>query len=63
MLLEPPVEELVEKVGNKYKLCNLVARRANEIQKKNIIENVESKENEISIAAEEVYNGTIVISD
>lgn len=63
MLLEPPVEELVERVGNKYKLCNLVARRANEIQKKNIIENVESKENEISIAAEEVYNGTIVASD
>ena len=63
MLLEPPVEELVEKVGNKYKLCNLVARRANEIQKKNIIENVESKENEISVAASEVYNGTIVATD
>ena len=63
MLLETPVEELVDKVGNKYKLCNLVARRANEIQKKNLIENVESKENEISIAANEVYTGKIVASD
>lgn len=60
MLLEPPVEEMIEKVGNKYKLCNLVAKRANEIQKKNIFDNVESTENEITLAAKEVYDGTIV---
>ena len=63
MLLEPPVEELVDIVGNKYKLCNLTARRANEIQKKNLLENVESHENELSIAAEEVYTKKIVPSD
>ena len=60
MLLEPPVEELIEKVGNKYKLSNLVAKRANEIQKKNLIENVDNKENEISIAAKEVYEDKII---
>ncbi len=60
MLLEPPIEELVEKVGNKYKLSNLVARRANEIQKKNVVENIDSKENVITTAAKEVYNDTIV---
>lgn len=60
MLLEPPVEEMINKVGNKYKLCNLVAKRANEIQKKNIFDNVEASENEITTAAKEVYNGTIV---
>jgi len=60
MLLEPPVEEMIEIVGNKYKLCNLVAKRADEIRIKNLSENVESKENEITIAANEVYNGTIV---
>lgn len=63
MLLEPPVEELIEKVGNKYKLSNLVARRANDIRKKNIVENNENKENEISIAAKEVYEGKIVSTD
>lgn len=63
MLLEPPVEELVEKVGNKYKLCNLVARRANEIQKKNLIENIESKEPELTVAAKEVYTDKIICSD
>lgn len=60
MLLEPPVEELVDIVGNKYKLCNLTARRANEIQKKNLIDHVESTDNELSIAAKEVYNKKIV---
>ena len=60
MLLEPPIEELVEKVGNKYKLSNLVARRANEIQKRNIQENIEKPENEITVAAKEVYDGKII---
>ncbi|MGN1223004.1 MAG: DNA-directed RNA polymerase subunit omega [Christensenellales bacterium] len=60
MLLEPPVEELIEKVGNKYKLTNLVARRANEIQKKNLEDKVDTTENEISIAAKEVYDGKII---
>lgn len=63
MLLEPPIEELVDIVGNKYKLSNLVAKRANEIQKKNLVESIESKDNEISIAAKEVYEGTVVSSD
>lgn len=63
MLLEPPIEELVDIVGNKYKLSNLVARRANEIQKKNLTENSENKDNEISVAAKEVYEGTVVSSD
>ncbi|MBE5746330.1 MAG: DNA-directed RNA polymerase subunit omega [Clostridiales bacterium] len=60
MLLEPPVEELVDIVGNKYKLSNLVARRANDIQKKNLLDSTECKDNEISIAAKEVYEGKIV---
>ncbi len=63
MLLEPPVEELVDIVGNKYKLCNLAARRANEIQKKNLQDHVESPDNELSIAAKEVYDRKIVPSD
>lgn len=60
MLLEPPIEELIEKVGNKYKLSNLVAKRANEIQKKNLVENVESQDNEITVAAKEVYDEKII---
>lgn len=60
MLIEPPIEELVDKVGNKYKLSNLVARRANEIQKKNLEDEVDCKENEVTLATREVYEGKIV---
>ena len=63
MLLEPPVEELVEIVGNKYRLANLFARRANDIQKKNLVENVECNENVLSVAAKEVYDKKIVAND
>ena len=31
MMLYPPVAELVEKVGSRYQLVNLVARRARAI--------------------------------
>ncbi len=63
MLLEPPIEELIEKVGNKYKLSNLVARRANEIQKKNLEDEVDCKENEVTLATKEVYEGKVVSAD
>lgn len=62
MLLEPAVEELVEIVGNKYEMTNIVAKRAKEIQKKNIIDEVHSTENEISQAAHEVYEKKIIAS-
>ena len=62
MLLEPAVEELVEIVGNKYEMTNIVAKRAKEIQKKNIIDEVHSTENEITQAAYEVYEKKIIAS-
>lgn len=62
MLLEPAVEELVEIVGNKYEMTNIVAKRAKEIQKKNIIDEVHSTENEITQAAHEVYEKKIIAS-
>ena len=33
MMLYPPIDELVEKVGNEYALTNLVAKRAKELEK------------------------------
>ena len=34
MLFEPPIDDLVKKVGNKYALTVLMAGRARELQKK-----------------------------
>lgn len=61
MLLEPPIEQLSEKVGNKYTLCNLVAKRAKQIQKQNFENEINPEVKEITQAAEEVFEGKVVI--
>ena len=62
MMLYPPIDELVEKVGNEYALTNLVAKRAKELEKTipEVIDN--SNEKAISLAAREVADGTVVAS-
>lgn len=61
MMLYPPVAELVEKVGSRYQLVNLVAKRARKIT-------AEAEENQIPIdrkpvssAIDEVYSGKLTI--
>ena len=49
--------------GNKYKLCTVIAKRAKELEKRIPAELEKSDKKAISIAAEEVYNGTIVASE
>ncbi len=59
-MLYPPIDELVEKVGNEYALTNLVSKRAKELEKTipEVIDN--SQEKAISLAAREVADGKIV---
>ncbi len=60
IMLYPPIDELVEKVGNNYALTNLVSKRAKELEKTipEVIDN--SQEKAISLAAREVADGKIV---
>ena len=60
MLVDPPIDKLVEKIGCKYALVCLVTKRARELQQK-IGEdgNVLPDANTISCAAREVYAGTV----
>lgn len=61
MLNQPPVEELTNKVGDKYKLSVLVFKRAREIQKRNIEQEIQVPEQtEITEAAYEVKEGKVV---
>lgn len=62
MLLEPPIDELVNKVGNPYKLAVVVGKRAKYL---NEILTEEDKEAipEVTRAVDEVYEGTIVASE
>jgi len=63
MLIEPPIEVMSQMVGNKYKLSTLVSKRAKQIQKRNIREELNPKEKEITEAAREVFEGKLVADE
>ncbi len=61
MMLYPPMAELVEKVGSKYQLVNLIARRARHISAEAEIEDEPLDEKPVSIAINEVYTGKLTL--
>ncbi|MCQ2405904.1 MAG: DNA-directed RNA polymerase subunit omega [Oscillospiraceae bacterium] len=61
MMLYPPVNELVDKVGSRYQLVNLVARRARAISAKEEATGEYSDEKAVSTAINEVYTGKLQI--
>lgn len=63
MMIEPPIEKMSEKVGNKYKLAVLASKRAVELQKQHIEQNVEPEQPELSQAADEIWAGKVVVDE
>ena len=63
MIIDPPIEKMSEKVGNKYKLCVLASKRALQIQKDHIEHMEEAPMPELSEAAEEIWAGEIQADD
>ncbi len=61
MMLYPPVADLVDKVGSKYQLVNLVARRARHISAEAEAEGEPMDEKAVSIAINEVYTGKLTL--
>lgn len=62
MLLEPPIDELVNKVGNPYKLAVVVGKRAKYLNETLSEEEKELKP-EVTRAVDEVEDGVIVSSE
>ena len=63
MMIKPAIEEMAKKTGNKYVLCNVVSKRAKEIQKsKYQNEMQESGEKEITAAANELENDQLKVT-
>ena len=62
MLLEPPIDELVNKMGNPYKLAVVVGKRAKYLSEVLSEEEKEFKP-EVTRAVDEVNDGTIVMDD
>ncbi len=63
MMLYPPMAELVDKVGSRYLLVNLVARRARDISQKAEEEEEILDRKPISMAIDEVYTGKLKIAE
>ncbi len=61
MMLYPPMSELVDKVGSRYLLVNLVARRARDISQKAEEEGESLDRKPISTAIDEVYTGKLTV--
>lgn len=61
MMLYPPMAELVNKVGSRYLLVNLVARRARDISQTAEEEGESLDKKAVSSAIDEVYTGKLSI--
>ena len=63
MMLYPPVADLVERVGSRYLLVNLVARRARDIAGVADSEGMPLGKKPVSCAIDEVYTGELRVSE
>ena len=61
MMLYPPVAELVEKIGSRYQLVNLVARRARTFSAEAEENQISLEKKPVSTAIDEVYTGKLTI--
>lgn len=61
MMLYPPVAELVDKIGSRYQLVNLVARRARVISAEAEENGTSLERKPVSSAIDEVYTGKLAI--
>ena len=61
MMLYPPMSDLVDKVGSRYLLVNLVARRARTLASNAEETNTPMDDKPVSCAIDEVYEGKLTI--
>ncbi|MDY6023492.1 MAG: DNA-directed RNA polymerase subunit omega [Candidatus Borkfalkiaceae bacterium] len=66
MIHKPPIDELAKKTGSKYALCVAASKRARQImdqaQNQGLTE-LPNKEKPLSVAAQEIYDGKVVVTD
>lgn len=59
MLIDPPIDKLVETVGNKYALVGVLSKRARTLMEKRHDFIEQENANAISLAAHEVVDGKV----
>ena len=63
MMLYPPVADLVDKVGSRYQLVNVVAQRARHISAEWEASGEPMDDKPVSIAIDEVYAGQLTVNN
>lgn len=63
MMLYPPVADLVDKVGSRYQLVNVIAQRARHISADWEASGEPQDEKPVSIAIDEVYAGKLTVNN
>ncbi len=64
IMMEPPIDEMTQKVGNKFMLTCLVAKRAKQLNGEYLMGEPRDKDPKvIAIAAEEIYEGKVRVED
>ncbi len=59
MLVDPPIDKLVNKVGNKYAVVGLLSKRARTLMEKRSDYLEQQNLNAVSLAAQEVVDGKV----
>lgn len=59
MMLYPPLSDLVDKVGSRYLLVNLISRRARELSVDAESSSISLEKKPVSTAIDEIYTGRI----
>ncbi len=63
MMIDPPIDKLIDKVGCKYALVCVTAKRAKQIADKAIEGADGNKENPVTKAAKELYEGKVAAKE
>lgn len=63
MMLYPPMADLVEKVGSRYLLVNIIARRARGIASDAEEHGYSLEKKPVSTAIDEVYSGKLMLNN
>ena len=63
MMLYPPMGDLMDKVGSRYLLVNMVARRAREIADEAEEQGISIDEKTVSLAINEIYSGKLTFKN
>ncbi len=59
MLIDPPIDKLVETVGNKYALVGLLSKRSRTIMEKRHDYLEQENVNAVTLAAKEIVEGKV----